>query len=108
MYVIANYYVKIIFIFSLPKHSLRKSSFHSIQQKRKQKSLLLKNGDYCIITHFEDFSSIYVTKAIKNSKDGSFDVCSLEVTKKTIESIGKNTIFIPVPIVNIVFEHETY
>lgn len=87
---LTNYCVKIIFIFSLPKHSLRKTSIHSIQQKREQKSLPLRNGDYCFITYFKDLSCIYVTKAIKNTKDGSFDLCSLEVTGKTIESQGKN------------------
>lgn len=43
--------------------------------------MVIKNGDVCVLTHFENFNNIYVSKAHEL-------VCS-QVLKETIESKRK-------------------
>jgi len=49
----------------------------------KHYDLPLKNKDYCLVTYFEDFSCIYVCKAIK--KDTEYEVYNFDILTKTAD-----------------------
>jgi len=48
----------------------------------------LKNGDYCILTYFEDFTCLYAGKAIKSGDNGSYDFVDCATLINTAESTG--------------------
>lgn len=50
-------------------------------------SIVLENGDYCIVSYFKDFKNIYVCKAIKNTEN-TYEMHNIEVIVNTIQSDG--------------------
>lgn len=81
------YLKKIVFIFSpYLSNSLRKGSFHS--QKKSCYDAPFKNGDCCVITFFDGFTSVYVVKALKSTKDNSFEIHDSYIISKTALSTG--------------------
>ncbi|KAE9524914.1 hypothetical protein AGLY_014964 [Aphis glycines] len=66
--------------------SYRKGSTFS---QEKLNNISLKNEDYCILTYFEDFTCLYVGKAIKSDKDGSYNFFDFDTLCKTACSTDK-------------------
>lgn len=81
-----SYVIKNIFIYSsyLSSSSRKDSNF----SQEKLNNMPLKNEDYCILTYFEDFTSLYVGKAIKSDKDGSYNFFDFDTLCKTACSTG--------------------
>jgi len=76
-----------MYVYSLYISScFRKGSFISKEQLN---NVPLKNEDYCILTNFEDFTCLYVGKAIKCDKDGSYNFIDYDTLFKTSLSTGK-------------------
>jgi len=50
--------------------------------------LPFKNEDYCILTYFEDFTCLYVGKAIQCGDNGSYDFVNSVIVTKTAKSTG--------------------
>ena len=48
----------------------------------------LKNEDHCILTYFEDFTCLYIGKAIKRDNDGRYDFVDINTLSNTAESTG--------------------
>ncbi|VVC40574.1 Hypothetical protein CINCED_3A001375 [Cinara cedri] len=49
------------------------------------KSISLKNGDYCMLSHFEDFQNIYVCKAVCSKEDPNvYEMHNFDIIMKTI------------------------
>lgn len=57
------------------------------QIKTKQNNLMFKNGDYCKITFFEDFTCLYVCKALKKDEN-DYGVLDTDLILKTASSTG--------------------
>lgn len=66
--------------------SFRKGSF--LNQKESN-NVPFKNGDICIITYFEDFSDIYVCKALHNTSNKTYDMIGIDVVLMTMSSTGE-------------------
>ncbi|XP_029344966.1 uncharacterized protein LOC100167801 isoform X2 [Acyrthosiphon pisum] len=67
---------------SYVSRTLKRVSFSS---KEKLNNVPLKNEDYCILTYFEDFTSLYVGKAIK-CDNGSYDFVDINTLLNTAKS----------------------
>jgi len=52
----------------------------------------LRNEDYCILTYFEDFTCLYVGKAMKCDNNGSYNFVEFDTLQKTATSTGKTKI----------------
>lgn len=53
------------------------------------KSILLKNGDYCLISDFTDFQNIYLCKAICSVIDSEqYETHNFDIIVKTMISKG--------------------
>lgn len=50
-------------------------------------SIELENGDYCMVSYFEDFENIYLSKAIIN-QENVYEVHNLSIILKTMDSKG--------------------
>lgn len=50
-------------------------------------NIVLKNGDFCIVTHFKDFKNIYLCKAVKNDAD-IYETHNMDIISKTLHSKG--------------------
>jgi len=78
-----------MYIYSLYlSSSSRKGSFFSEEKLVKKNNVPFKNEDYCILTYFEDFTCLYVGKAIKRVDNGSFDFADGIILTKTARSTG--------------------
>eukprot|EP00102_Acyrthosiphon_pisum_P023137 XP_016660347.1 PREDICTED: uncharacterized protein LOC107883907 [Acyrthosiphon pisum] len=71
-------------------------SSSSVISKGKLNNVPLKNEDYCILTYFEDFTCLYVGKAIKCGNNGSYSFIDLETLDKTAKSTDKILKYRPV------------
>lgn len=81
-----SYVNRKIFIYSsYLSNSSRKDSTFS---QEKLNNMPLKNEDYCILTYFEDFTCLYVGKAIKSDKDGCYNFFDFDTLCKTACSTG--------------------
>ncbi|XP_026818102.1 uncharacterized protein LOC113557019 isoform X2 [Rhopalosiphum maidis] len=61
----------------------------SIFSQEKLNSMPLKNEDYCILTYFEDFTCLYVGKAIKSDTDDSYNFFDFDILCETACSTDK-------------------
>lgn len=50
-------------------------------------NVTLKNGDYCIVSHFQDFENIFLCKAVKNYAD-VYEMHNMDIISKTSFSKG--------------------
>lgn len=73
-------------------YSVRKGGFYYDQPKVKYTPF--KSGDYCFITHFDHFTSIYVCQAEKNEATENYKQSDHDIMKKTAYITGKIFIFI--------------
>lgn len=62
-----------------------KSSLKSTQSETKKNDL--KNGDYCLITVFNDFNCFYVLKALKKDEN-DYVILDYDLVEKTVDSTG--------------------
>ncbi|XP_008187183.1 uncharacterized protein LOC100570802 [Acyrthosiphon pisum] len=76
-----------------PFRTFRKDSFIS---EKKLNNVQLKNEDYCILTYFEDFTSLYVGKAIKCGNNGSYNFFEYDTIFNTANSTDKILKYRPV------------
>lgn len=51
-------------------------------------SIILKSGDYCLVSYFKDFKTIYLCKAIKDCEDDTYKMHNLPIILKTMDSEG--------------------
>lgn len=51
-------------------------------------SVIIENGDYCIITHFKDFKNIYVCKAVMDQEDNTYKMHNMAIVLATLNSEG--------------------
>lgn len=51
-------------------------------------SIVLESGDYCLVSHFEDFKNIYLCLAVKNSTNDMYEIHNLDIIIKTMKSEG--------------------
>lgn len=51
-------------------------------------SIALKNGDYCLVSHFENFNNIYLCLAVKNPTSDIYEIHNLDIIIKTMKSEG--------------------
>jgi len=73
-------------------HSLYLSS-SSVISKEKLNNVPLKNEDYCILTYFEDFTCLYVGKAMKCGNNGSYSFVDSDTLINTAKSTGKINLY---------------
>ncbi|CAI6358820.1 unnamed protein product [Macrosiphum euphorbiae] len=73
--------------------TLRRGNFIS---EEKLNNVPLKNEDYCILTYFEDFTCLYIGKAIKRDNDGRYDFVDINTLSNTAESTDKIPKYNPV------------
>lgn len=52
-------------------------------------NVILKNGDYCIVTYFKDLKNIYLSKAVKDCTNNEYEGHNVHIILKTIKSQGK-------------------
>lgn len=52
-------------------------------------TITLENGDYCIISHFEDFKNIYLCEAVKCLNSDSYEMHNLEIVVRTMGNDGR-------------------
>ncbi|XP_060862031.1 uncharacterized protein LOC132939048 [Metopolophium dirhodum] len=71
---------------SYVSRTLRKGSFIS---EKNLNNVPLKNEDYCILTYFEDFTCLYVGKAIKCGNTGSYNFVDYDTLLNTANSTDK-------------------
>ncbi|XP_029347622.1 uncharacterized protein LOC100166817 isoform X3 [Acyrthosiphon pisum] len=53
-------------------------------------SIILRTGDYCIVSYFKDFKTIYLCKAIKDCEDDTYKMHNLPIILKTMDSEDRN------------------
>jgi len=51
-------------------------------------SIILESGDYCLVSYFKDFKTIYLCKAIKDCEDDTYKMHNLPIILKTMDSEG--------------------
>ncbi|CAI6358736.1 unnamed protein product [Macrosiphum euphorbiae] len=66
--------------------TLRRGNFIS---EEKLNNVPLKNEDHCILTYFEDFTCLYIGKAIQRDNDGRYDFVDINTLSNTAESTDK-------------------
>jgi len=69
-------------------HSLYVPS-SSVISKENLNNVPFKNEDYCILTYFNDFTCLYVGKAMKCGNNGSYYFVDYDIVIKTAKSTGK-------------------
>ncbi|KAL4141977.1 hypothetical protein QTP88_004511 [Uroleucon formosanum] len=53
-------------------------------------SIKLRSGDYCLVSYFKDFKTIYLCKAVKIRGDDVYEMHNLPIIVKTINSEDRN------------------
>lgn len=77
-----------IFIFSAHSSDIAEKVCFDVPENIKN-SCTLNSGDFCVIRHFDDFYSVYVTKIVKNKVTNQYEVDPDVIMCKALENTSK-------------------